>query len=108
MEVPGSPCAFRLLTAKIREILRTFVPDWRGSASLGVMAHWDAEAYAAKSSGGLIPTCYEMVCWYIGRSIASQLDSAMFTSLFASRAIRYWSAYPNSRDTHVDASRSKT
>lgn len=35
MEVPGPPCAFRLLTAKIREILRTFVLDRRGSAPLG-------------------------------------------------------------------------
>lgn len=28
-------CVLRFLIAKIREILKTFVPDWRGFATLG-------------------------------------------------------------------------
>lgn len=43
-----------------------------------------------------------------GRPWYPQIDCAMFTSLFASRAMRCWSSYPNSRDAHVDASRSRT
>lgn len=79
MEVPGPPCAFRLLTAKIREILRTFVPDWRGSASLEVMAHWTLRLTQQRAPGALFRPATK---WSVGRSVVvSRLSLTVRCSL---------------------------